>query len=86
MIKRALFLRPVITDRLKQPDHPFLDQIIRISADQKHDFRLFSDQMFVLVHKIIHNLILSVPQTRDQFFIRTLPLFRHRPLLGPAFL
>ncbi|EJX02803.1 hypothetical protein EVA_09092 [gut metagenome] len=52
-LKRGIPIPAVIPDRLKQSDHPFLDQVIGISSNKIHGSGLFSDQPFVFFHKIV---------------------------------
>jgi len=86
MEKGCLPVRPVIPDRLKQSDHPLLNQIIRISANQKHCICLTKHQRLVLFKDIIHDPLVAPAQFLDEFFIRQLLIFVHVFLRLPSLL
>ena len=58
-----------VTDCLKQPDHSLLNQVIGISAYEKHGPGFLTHKAFIFLHEIILNNGFSIPQTGDQFFI-----------------
>ena len=67
--KGHFLLRIIITHRFKQTDHPFLDQIIILSANQIHCFRFFAHYIFILFHDIIHNLLITISKIANQLLI-----------------
>ena len=91
MEKRYLPLPFIIADRLKKADHPLLDKIVRIAANQKQGIRFFAHKRFVLVKNIIHDPGLACPKQANQLLIRLLfiffcPIFSVFHLLSPRFL
>ena len=65
----------VVSHRLEQPDHPLLNQIFIVSAQDKHGFRLTPYQVLILVTDIIHDRLFTAAQPVYQFLIRHAVVF-----------
>ena len=74
-IKAGISAAVIIPHCLEQTDHPLLDQIFAVSAQNIHGFCLASHQIFILVADVIHHLSVTFPQLVDEFFIRHLFIF-----------
>ena len=61
----------IIPHSFEKSYHSFLNQIVFVSPQNIHGFRLFPDQILVLIHNIIRDLLLSLSETIYQFLIRT---------------
>ena len=59
----------IIPQRLKQPDHPLLNQIFTVRPQNIHGLRFAAYQIFIFVHQKIRDTRFPVPQPYNQFFV-----------------
>jgi hypothetical protein len=59
---------------LEQPDHPFLDEIVRIAAGEEVRARLEADEAVVAAHELVLRSLAAVPHLEHELEILELPL------------
>src|SRR5699024_2674589 len=67
--KRRLPVFLIPLDRLEQPQHSFLDQVLLIASGKIERARLLADKVFILVHQIVRHLALPVSYHPETLFI-----------------
>ena len=68
-VKAGVSAAVVIPHCLEQTDHPLLDQILAVSAQDIHGFCFAAHQIFILITDVVHHLPVAFPQLVDELLI-----------------